>query len=149
MITPPARASQHAHPKPHMHDCAMNEAEVAAGLASTPMYRYAQHVGNQLFVAGQVPRNSCGELVAPDDAGAQATQCLRNLELLLSVHGFSIRDIRQLVVYVVGGRMQLDSAWTAVTAWFSEDVPPATLLGVACLGYERQLVEIDARVIQT
>src|SRR3990167_7951187 len=112
----------------------MNEAEVAAGLASTPMYRYALHVGNELFVAGQVPRNSRGELVAPDDAAAQATQCLRNLDLLLSVHSFSITDIRQLVVYVVGDRTQLESAWTAVTAWFSEDVPPATLLGVACLG---------------
>ena len=126
----------------------MNEAEVAAGLASTPMYRYAQQVGDQLFVAGQVPLNSCGELVAPDDPAAQATQCLRNLELLLSVHGFSITDIRQIVVYVVGDRIQLESAWAAVTAWFAEDVPPATLLGVACLGYEGQLVEIDARVIK-
>lgn len=126
----------------------MNEAEVAAGLASTPMHRYAQQVGDQLFVAGQVPRNACGELVAPDDAGAQATQCLRNLDLLLSVHGFSITDIRQLVVYVVGDRIQLESAWAAVTAWFAEDVPPATLLGVACFGYEGQLVEIDARVIK-
>lgn len=127
----------------------MNEAEVAAGLASTPMYRYAQVVGDQLFVAGQVPRNACGEIVAPDDAGAQATQCLRNLNLLLSVHHFSITDIRQLVVYVVGDRIQLESAWAAVTAWFSKDVPPATLLGVAGLGYEGQLVEIDARVIKT
>ena len=87
--------------------------------------------------------------MAPDDAGAQATQCLRNLDLLLSVHSFSITDIRQLVVYVVGDRIQLESAWAAVTACLSENVPPATLLGVACLGYERQLVEIDARVIKT
>ena len=86
--------------------------------------------------------------MAPDDPAAQATQCLRNLELLLSVHGFSITDIRQIVVYVVGDRIQLESAWAAVTAWFAEDVPPATLLGVACFGYEGQLVEIDARVIK-
>ena len=86
--------------------------------------------------------------MAPDDAAAQATQCLRNLDLLLSVHSFSITDIRQIVVYVVGDRIQLESAWAAVTAWFAEDVPPATLLGVACFGYEGQLVEIDARVIK-
>lgn len=126
----------------------VNEAEVAAGLSKTPMYRYAQRVGNELFVAGQVPRNSLGELVAPEDAGAQSIQCLENLNLLLSVHGFSITDVRQLVVYVVGDPIRLQEAWNAVTAWFSEDVPPATLLGVARLGYEGQRVEIDARVIK-
>ena len=66
----------------------------------------------------------------------------------MEINSFSITDIRQLVVYVVGDRIQLESAWAAVAAWFAEDVPPATLLGVACLGYEGQLVEIDARVIK-
>lgn len=126
----------------------MNEAEVAAGLARTPKYLYAQRVGNQLFVAGQVPRNADGELVGPGDARAQAAQCLKNLELLLSVHGFALADVRQLVVYVAGEHAQLLAAWNVVTAWFSDQVPPATLLGVARLGYEGQLVEIDATVVK-
>ena len=126
----------------------MNEAEVAAGLSKTPMYRYAQRAGNELLIAGQVPRNSIGEVVAPEDAAAQSIQCLENLSLLLSVHHFSITDIRQLVIYVVGDRTHLQQAWHAVTEWFSEDVPPATLLGVAHLGYEGQVVEIDARVLK-
>ncbi len=59
----------------------MNEVELQAGLPVTPQYRYAQRVGKQLFVAGQVP--------------------------------------------------------------------PATLLGIANLGYVGQLVEIDATVIKS
>lgn len=126
----------------------MNEAEVAAGLARTPKYLYTRRVGNQLFVAGQVPRNADGELVGPGDARAQAAQCLKNLELLLSVHGFALADVRRLVVYVAGEHAHLLAAWNVVTAWFSDQVPPATLLGVARLGYEGQLVEIDATVVR-
>lgn len=39
--------------------------------------------------------------------------------------------------------------WKAVLRYLSDDVPPATLLGVAVLGYEDQLVEIDAITVRT
>ncbi|MFK7964898.1 MAG: RidA family protein [Burkholderiaceae bacterium] len=81
----------------------MNEAEVAAGLAPTPGYRYADRIGSQLFVAGQVPHDKDGQIVAIDDPHGQATQCLDNLLLLLSTHKFAVADIRRLTVYVVGG----------------------------------------------
>jgi enamine deaminase RidA (YjgF/YER057c/UK114 family) len=126
----------------------MNEAEYAAGLPATPKYRYADQVGNQLFVAGQVPQDGEGQIVGVDDPAAQATQCLDNLQKILSVHGFAASDIHRLVVYVVGEQANLGVAWSAVRAWFSDDVPPATLLGVARLGYGGQLVEIDATVIK-
>jgi enamine deaminase RidA (YjgF/YER057c/UK114 family) len=126
----------------------MNEAELNAGLAATPQYRYADRLGNQLFVAGQVPLDSHGHLVGPQDPGAQALQCLRNLERLLAVHEFQAKDIRQLVVYVIGDQASLSAAWSAVAGWFGGQVPPATLLGVAGLGYVGQLVEIDATVIK-
>lgn len=127
----------------------MNEAEREAGLAVTPGYRYAEKVGNQLFVAGQVPHNADGQLIGIDDPKAQSHQCLDNLLKLLAVHGYSVSDIRQLVIYVVGQRSSLVQAWTAVEEKFSEGVPPATLLGVTTLGHEGQLVEIDATVIKT
>ncbi|MBE9070127.1 RidA family protein [Leptolyngbya cf. ectocarpi LEGE 11479] len=126
----------------------MNEAEIKAGLSVTPGYRYAENVGNQLFVAGQVPHDVDGQLVGVDDPYTQSRQCLDNLLKLLAVHGYSVADIRQLVVYVVGQQANLVQAWTAVTEKFSEGVPPATLLGVATLGHEGQLVEIDATVIK-
>jgi enamine deaminase RidA (YjgF/YER057c/UK114 family) len=126
----------------------MNDAEQAAGLAQTPQYKYAERIGDQLFVAGQVPHNAEGQLVGADPA-AQATQCLANLQTLLNVHGFATSDIRRLVIYVVGEQPNLPIAWSAVRDWFGGQVPPATLLGVASLGYSGQLVEIDATIIKS
>ena len=126
----------------------MNEAEREAGLAVTPGYRYAEKVGTQLFVAGQVPHNADGRLIGADDPYAQSHQCLDNLLKLLAVYDYSVADIRRLVVYVVGPHTNLTQAWTAVTEKFNDGVPPATLLGVTTLGHEGQLVEIDATVIK-
>ncbi|MEL6984881.1 MAG: RidA family protein [Actinomycetota bacterium] len=126
----------------------MNDDELAAGLAETPGYRYAEVVGDQLFVAGQVPLDGDGNLVADGDPAGQATSCLDNLATVIEVNGFATSDIRQLTVYVVGEHQNLLDAWGAVVAWFGDaGVPPATLLGINLLGYEAQLVEIDATIV--
>jgi enamine deaminase RidA (YjgF/YER057c/UK114 family) len=125
----------------------MTSEELAAGLAPTPGYRYAERVDEQLFVAGQVPLDPDGALVGVGDPAVQATACLDNLRLLLGVHGCSLGDVRRLTIYVVGPHEHLLAAWNAVTNWFDGDVPPATLLGVHLLGYRDQLVEVDAVVV--
>ena len=126
----------------------MNNKEIQAGLSVTPGYYYAKQIGAQLFVSGQVPNDVAGDIVGINDPYAQAKQCLNNLELLLTVHNFQCIDIKQLTIYVVGKRSNLHSAWNAVSEKFSEAVPPATLLGVNTLGYDKQLVEIDAVVVK-
>ncbi len=126
----------------------MNEIETKSGLASTPGYRYAKLTGNQLHVAGQVPHDSAGNLVEVNDPHTQATQCLTNLKILLSCYDFTAQDIQHLTIYVVGARNNLTTAWKAVLEDFSNDVPPATLIGVSMLGHEGQLVEIDATVVR-
>lgn len=126
----------------------MNDREYASGLAETPGYRYAEVEAEQLFVAGQVPRNGAGEVVGIGDPAAQAIACLDNLKILVGVHGFSVNDIRRLVVYVVGDHDNVLRAWDAVTGWFDNEVPPATLLGVSLLGYSQQLVEVDATIVK-
>lgn len=126
----------------------MNEAERAAGLPATAQYRYAERVGNQLFVAGQVPHDPQGNIVGLNDPHAQALQCLSNLSAVLSVHGFSISDVRHLVVYVVADQAHLSAAWKSVADFFGGQVPPATLLGVAGLGHAGQLVEVQATVLK-
>jgi len=126
----------------------MNEAEVKAGLAQTPGYRYASVMGDQIHVAGQVPQDSSGQICDINDPFAQAARCLGNLELLLACHDFAMDDIQHLTVYVAGAREDLSTAWKAVLRYFSDDVPPATLLGVSLLGYEDQLVEMDAIIVR-
>ena len=127
----------------------MNEGELGAGLAPTPSYRYADRVGDRLFVAGQVPRDADANLVGADDPAAQTRQCLHNLFTLIAHHGFSKDDIHQLTVYVVGPHQHLGIAWRDVTSSFEQNVPPATLLGVTLLGHVGQLVEVDATIQRT
>ena len=129
--------------RPHL-----NEREEAAGLARTPGYRYAEVVGRELFVAGQVPHDRDGNVVAPGNARRQARQCLANLMALLEVHDFEAVHVRHLRIYVVGSEEALREAWTGVTEWFENDVPPATLLGVNELGYRGQVVEVEASVVR-
>jgi len=128
------------------HTVGMNERELAAGLAATASYRYADVVGDRLFVAGQVPLDGNGALVGHGDPAAQARRCLANLFTLIELHGFGRADIHRLTVYVVGPHAHLLDVWTAVAEFFTHDVPPATLLGVHLLGHTGQLVEIDAEV---
>jgi enamine deaminase RidA (YjgF/YER057c/UK114 family) len=127
----------------------VNEREIAAGLADTPGYRYADNVGDQLFVAGQVPHDSAGSLVGVNDPAGQAEACLVNLRTLVNAHGFAMTDVRHLTIHVVGEQDQLGAAWSAVLTWFGGNVPPATLLGAHSLGHPGQLVEIDAVVVRS
>jgi 2-iminobutanoate/2-iminopropanoate deaminase len=126
----------------------VNDMELAAGLAATAGYRYADTIGNELFVAGQVPLDGDGDLVGVGDPDRQARRCLDNLRTLVEAHGFGIGDAHQLTVYVVGEHRALLDAWRAVVDWFDGEVPPATLLGVGLLGHTDQLVEIDARIVR-
>lgn len=124
----------------------MNRGEIAAGLAPTPGYRYADRVGTRLYVSGQVPLDRVGAIVGVGDARVQCRQCLQNLFTLVAHHGFATRDIHHITVYGVGDRTLLGVLWEEVSAVFGGDVPPATLLGVTTLGYADQLVEIDALI---
>lgn len=126
----------------------MNDAELAAGLPQTPGYRYAERLVDELFVAGQVPQDRSGAIVTVGDPARQASACLDNLAIILDVHGFEESDVRRVVVYVVGEEEDLAEAWSGVVGWFGGAVPPATLLGVARLGYPGQVVEIDATVVK-
>jgi enamine deaminase RidA (YjgF/YER057c/UK114 family) len=125
----------------------LNEGEIEAGLPKTANYRYADRVGAQLFVSGQVPHDRSANLVGIDNPAEQASQCLRNLRTLITHHGFKESDIRKLTIYVIGEEQNLLQAWEAVESWFDRNAPPSTLLGVARLGYPHQIVEIDATIV--
>lgn len=127
----------------------MNEAEQDAGLPQTPGYRYAELLGDELFLAGQVPQDRSGAIVSAGDPAGQAAVCLDNMATVVDVNDFTIGDVRRLVIYVVGGQENLTAAWAGVVDWFDDSVPPATLLGVNRLGYPEQIVEIDATVVRT
>jgi len=111
-------------------------------------YAYAASVASGrklLFLAGACPLNVRGDTVAVGDYGAQAAQCIQNLRAALQEADASLHDVVNTRVLVASSRREdLVSAWEVVRDAFAPHAPPSTLLGVAVLGYDHQLVEVEA-----
>ncbi len=100
--------------------------------------------GRLVTTAGAVPLDTAGGLVGPGDRRAQTKQTLDNLMLALEAVGAGAGDVMKTTVYVVADdRADLAAVWEVVQ---DSGVAGAasTLLGVSLLGYEGQLVEIEA-----
>ena len=114
-------------------------------LAEVP-YDYAAVAppGATLFTAGACPLDGEGSVVGRGDHRAQAEKAMENLFTVLQVHRAGPEHLVRTTVYVVGDRPDLVAVWDVVAASLAPHRPPSTLLGVAVLGYQDQLVEIDA-----
>ena len=124
----------------------MTERFNVPGLAPPPGYSHVTVApgGRLVFTAGAVPLDPEGNLVGAGDVAAQTSQVLSNLMLALEAAGAGGGDVLKTTVYVASGdRADLLAVWDLVQ---ESDVAAAasTLLGVSLLGYEGQLVEIEA-----
>ncbi|SDC41683.1 Enamine deaminase RidA, house cleaning of reactive enamine intermediates, YjgF/YER057c/UK114 family [Sanguibacter gelidistatuariae] len=118
-----------------------------------PYHHVAVGTGTRhVHVAGQVGTDSEGQLVAGDLA-SQVAQALRNTALGLAGAGATFDDVLRLTFYVTDwtpdkmdevmagiGRVAADLAIPA-------PMPPASLIGVACLFVPDVLVEVEATAI--
>ena len=115
-------------------------------LGTSPGYAYAARVvgGTTVYTAGAVPLDPEGNLMGKGDLEEQTRVVIANLESALDVAGMKPTDVVKTTIYVVGTeREDLSRAWRVFAA--SDLVrAPSTLLGVALLGYDDQLVEIEA-----
>ncbi|MEV6018107.1 RidA family protein [Streptomyces sp. NPDC051997] len=121
-------------------------------LFTPPVYAHASVVeaGTKLaFLAGSVPLDADGKLVGPGDPVRQAEQVLANLDEQLRAVGSDMAHVVSTDVYVVSSETAVLSAvWDVVEAsGLSIGPHSSTLLGVACLGYTGQLVEITATAV--
>jgi enamine deaminase RidA (YjgF/YER057c/UK114 family) len=114
------------------------------GLAKLP-YDYAAVVptGSMLFSAGACPLDAQGRVIASGDHRAQAKLAVENLLTVLDCHQAGPEHLVKTTIYVVGDRTDLVTVWDVVAGRLDPHRPPSTLLGVAVLGYQDQLVEID------
>ena len=119
----------------------------ADNLAETP-YAYAATapVGSRLiYLAGACPLNDDGSTAAPGDYAAQAARCVETLKGALEVAGADLTDVISTRVLVAStSQADLVTAWDVIHAAFGAHDVPSTLLGVTVLGYDDQLVEIEA-----
>ena len=122
------------------------ERKTSPDLATPPGYAHVAvaHGHRLVMTAGGVPLDAQGNLVGEGDVAAQTRQVIANLIEQLHLGGATPDDVLKTTVYVVATENPaLVTAWNEVQA--SPLAPAAsTLLGVACLGYTGQLVEIEA-----
>ena len=107
-------------------------------------YAYAAiaRPGDLVFTAGACPLDEDGLIVAPGDVGLQA---VANLAEALRAAGSSLTDVLKTTIYVASADQgDLVTAWEVIRSAFGEHDAPSTLLGVTVLGWNGQLVEIEA-----
>jgi enamine deaminase RidA (YjgF/YER057c/UK114 family) len=119
----------------------------SAELSDAP-YAYGAVVesGTRLvFLAGACPLETDGTTSAVGDYAGQAAKCVENMTTALRAAGASLRDVVSTRILVASARRSdLGDVWDVVRDAFGDHDVPSTLVGVTVLGYEDQLVEVEA-----
>ncbi|QAY74931.1 RidA family protein [Agromyces protaetiae] len=120
----------------------------ASELSSVAEYAYAATAPKDarlIFLAGACPLNPDGSTAALGDYVGQAAVCIETMQGALAAAGATIEDVISTRVLVASSdRGDLGAVWRVVADAFGDHDVPSTLLGVTVLGYEGQLVEIEA-----
>lgn len=117
-------------------------------LSNVAEYAYAATAPSDarlIFLAGSCPLNADGTTAAVGDYAGQAAKAVDNMTSALAESGASIEDVISTRVLVVSSRQaDLVAAWEVVRDVFGDHDVPSTLMGVTALGYDDQLVEVEA-----
>ncbi|KRC59059.1 enamine deaminase RidA [Agromyces sp. Root81] len=120
----------------------------ASTLSDVAEYAYAATAPKEarlVFLAGACPLDDDGSTVAVGDYVGQAAACIETMTRALAAAGASIDDVISTRVLVASSqREDLGAVWQVVRDAFGAHDVPSTLLGVTVLGWEHQLVEIEA-----
>jgi len=120
----------------------------SAALSDTAEYAYAATAPSGtrfVFLAGACPLEPDGSTAAVGDYAGQAAKCVETMQEALRAAGATIGDVISTRVLVASARQaDLVAAWEVVRDAFGTHDVPSTLLGVTVLGYDDQLVEIEA-----
>ncbi|XRQ02875.1 RidA family protein [Actinomadura welshii] len=120
----------------------------SSSLSAAAEYAYAATApagARLIFLAGACPLNEDGSTAAPGDYAGQAAKAVENMRTALADAGAALDDVISTRVLVASSsRADLVAAWEVVRDAFGDHDVPSTLMGVTVLGYDDQLVEIEA-----
>ena len=120
----------------------------ASNLSDVAEYAYAATAPKDarlIFLAGSCPLDDDGATIAVGDYAGQAAACVETMTRALAAAGATIEDVISTRVLVASSaRSDLVAAWEVVRDAFGEHDVPSTLMGVTALGYDDQLVELEA-----
>ena len=106
-------------------------------------FSQAVRAGDLVFLSGQMPVNTKGELVCKGDLKGQARQIFENMKTVLSRIGLSLDNVVEIVSYHTN--MEDLNAMVEVKAeYLPNDFPAWTVVGVVALALPGQMLEIKA-----
>ena len=106
----------------------------------------ATRVKNTVFVSGQVPVDSSGNLVGESDCRIQAEQCFENIEAALRTAGASMDDVTKITAFIVRPADYPDYAKARLSK-FPENGPASSSVFISGLVDPKFLIEIEAIAI--
>ena len=117
------------------------QAVTAPGAATVGPYSHATDADPLVFCSGQTPIDPATGALVDGDVGAQTTQCLTNLFVVLAAAGLGAEHVQRCNVYLtdMDDFVAMNEAYAAA---FDPPYPARTTIGVAALPLGAQ-VEID------
>jgi enamine deaminase RidA (YjgF/YER057c/UK114 family) len=109
-------------------------------------YSRAIRRDNVVYVGGTAATDSDGEVIAPNDVGAQTAHILAEIADALTALGASLADVVNTKVYLTDTRLWQESA-AAHAAAFGEHRPTCTMVGVDSLVSPGMVVEMEAMAV--
>lgn len=86
-------------------------------------YSPAIHVGNQLFVSGQIPMNPQTSEIICDSIESATKQVLENIKALIEEAGFDMKNIVKCSIFLTD--MNDFSAMNSIYGSYFPNIPPA------------------------
>ena len=96
-----------------------------------------------LYVSGLTSRTADGTIVGLGDMAVQARQVMENMAKILDAAGATLDDVRQIRTYVTD-ITKWDSIEQVWRDYWGEQWPASTLVQIARLFDERQMIEMEA-----
>jgi enamine deaminase RidA (YjgF/YER057c/UK114 family) len=95
-------------------------------------HAYEVTEGKTLYIAGQIAKDTDGQLVGAGDIVAQFRQVCENIRLLLASRGAQMADVVKLTIYVLdvpGYKARLKELGPVYREYFGKHFPAMTLVG--------------------
>jgi 2-iminobutanoate/2-iminopropanoate deaminase len=99
-----------------------------------------------VFLSGQAPISSQGDLVGKGDFEAQTRQVFENLRSVLEQAGAGFESIVKVMVYVTDTSRLRDYA-RVKAEYITGPQPASTAIGVASLALEGMMIEVEATAV--
>ena len=107
-----------------------------------------RQAGSEIYISGVVPNDINGNIVCKGDIAGQMRQMRENVKATLEAAGVSFKDVIKINTYIVGDYMrEYITRGLDVEYLGSFPTPAVTIIGVACLANEGQLIESEIMAV--